>query len=39
MTGLGGAKELKLVSRTDFDADEPLGIAYCNWAEPALYRK
>jgi hypothetical protein len=33
-----GAKELKLISRTHYNADEPLGLAYCNWAEPKLYR-
>jgi hypothetical protein len=33
-----GAKELKLVSRTHYNADEPLGLAYCNWANPTLYK-
>ncbi len=36
--GLAGAKELKLVSRTHYNADEPLGLAYCNWANPTLYK-
>ncbi|MBM4040108.1 MAG: hypothetical protein FJ290_16510 [Planctomycetes bacterium] len=36
--GLAAAKELKLVSRTHYNADEPLGLAYCNWANPTLYR-
>jgi hypothetical protein len=35
---LGGAKELKLVTRTQYDADEPLGLAYGNWGAPKLYR-
>ena len=37
--GLEGAKELKLVTRTQYDADERLGIAYGNWGEPMLYRE
>ncbi|HUT35177.1 MAG TPA: glycoside hydrolase domain-containing protein [Planctomycetota bacterium] len=36
--GMAGAKELKLVSRTHYNADEPLGLAYCNWANPTLYK-
>ena len=36
--GLAGAKEIKLVSRTHFNADEPLGLAYCNWADPTFYK-
>jgi hypothetical protein len=35
---LAAVKELKLVSRTDFDEDDKLGIAYCNWAVPTFYR-